>query len=276
MPAFKNLSDKQVRQVVAEVRSFLPALTQEKIPVFSAAAIRGNIQQGQLLFAKHCASCHGDVGKGGKGTGVTFSRPRDLPIIAPALNNEGFLRSASDAMLHATLVKGRQGTPMLPAARLGLKSQDINDLVSYIRSFERDLQGKQQVKANELPYLKVKSNYAFDKTVENIKQAVVATNYRLVHTQYLTQGVVDDNKINKKQMFVYFCNFKQLNDALAIDPRIGLFLPCRLTIIEEGGVVYIYAVNPARLSRLFNNSELDRACDEMTQNYKTIIEEANL
>ncbi len=276
MPAFRNLSDTQIQQIVREVRGFLPGFTNTKMPVFNATSIQGNSKLGHVLFKKHCASCHGDTGKGGTGTGVTFSRPRDLPIIAPALNNAGFLRSASDAMIHATLAKGRQGTPMLPAARLGLKSKDLNDLVSYIRSFERDHQDKQQAKATDLPYIKVKSNYAFDKTLENVKRAVVGTNYRLVHTQYLNQGVVDDNKINKKQVIVYFCNFKQLNDALAIDPRIGLFLPCRLTITEEGGVVNIYAVNPARLSRLFNNSELDRACDEMTKNYKTIIEEANL
>ena len=41
---------------------------------------------------------------GGKGTGVTFSRKRDLPVIAPALNNVGFLASASDNMIKDTIM----------------------------------------------------------------------------------------------------------------------------------------------------------------------------
>ncbi len=36
------------------------------------------------------------------------------------------------------------------------------------------------------------------------------------------------------------------------------------------------SVNPNVLSRLFNNSELNRLCDEMTESYTAIIEEATL
>jgi cytochrome c oxidase cbb3-type subunit 3 len=43
---------------------------------------------------------------------VTFSRRRDLPFIAPTLNNAGFLATASDDMIRHTLRHGREGTPM--------------------------------------------------------------------------------------------------------------------------------------------------------------------
>ena len=77
-------------------------------------------------------------GEGGKGTGVTFSRRRDLPIIAPALNNPGFLAAASDEMIRHTLVYGREGTPMRSFLVQGLSEQDIDDLVSYVRSFSSE------------------------------------------------------------------------------------------------------------------------------------------
>jgi len=38
----------------------------------------------------------------------------------------------------------------------------------------------------------------------------------------------------------------------------------------------VMSINPKRLSHLFNNAELDRACDEMYKLYEEILEEATL
>ncbi len=50
-------------------------------------------------------------------------------MIAPALDNPGFQKSVSDAMLKATLLRGREGTPMPSIEALGLKEKDADDLV---------------------------------------------------------------------------------------------------------------------------------------------------
>jgi cytochrome c oxidase cbb3-type subunit 3 len=60
------------------------------------------------------------------------------------------------------------------------------------------------------------------------------------------------------------------------DPRVGLFLPCRITVVEQNGKVKMMAVNPKRLSKIFNNSELNAMCGEMTRHYLAIMEEAAL
>jgi len=55
-----------------------------------------------------------------------------------------------------------------------------------------------------------------------------------------------------------------------------LFLPCRITVVQQGDSVKLMAINPLRLSKIFNNSELDNACKSMTELYTDIIEEATL
>jgi cytochrome c oxidase cbb3-type subunit 3 len=76
---------------------------------------------------------------------------------------------------------------------------------------------------------------------------------------------------------VDFCNFKFLFDSLQVDPRLGMFLPCRITVVEsEQGEVKVMSVNPRALSRLFNNDELDAACSRMYDLYTQILEEATL
>ena len=131
MPAFTKLSDAQIEAIVSHIRGW----SGKPAPEFSDAPVKGDPQKGKTLYASYCASCHGANGEGGKGTGVTFSRKRDLPIIAPALNNPGFLAAASDAMIQHTLLFGREGTPMRSFLVQGLTETDIDNLVSHVRSF---------------------------------------------------------------------------------------------------------------------------------------------
>ncbi len=271
MPTFEYLSDAQVNALVSYIRSW----SDQPAPRFSLEPIKGNAEVGKKLFAERCEVCHGETGEGGKGTGVTMSRPRDLPIIAPALNNEGFLAAASDELIRHTLRKGRKGTPMVSFLEAGLNDQQIDDIVSYVRSFEQTAERKPVLEA-ESASLIVESPYSFEETVENVRQTITGKNFRLIREQYMDTGYVPEGQENKKQLILYFCNFNFLNSALTIDPRVGIFLPCRITIVEQDGIVQVMAINPMRLSRIFNNVELNEACHEMRDVYTEILEDATL
>lgn len=272
MPAFSNLSNSEVNAIVAHIRSWGPGQ-----PRLSMKKVEGEAAKGKLLFGNYCASCHGARGEGGAGTGVTFSRPRNLPIIAPALNNPGFLNAASDQMIKHTLMKGRQGTPMVSMLKMGLKEQDINDIVSYVRSFEKQERASTSIQLEaESPVLVYESSYDFKTTLENVKKAAIGKNFRIIREQYLNEGMVSAGEENKTQKIIYFCNFNLINDALVIDPRVGLFMPCRITVVEHKGVVKVMSINPKYLSPLFNNSYLNNACTEMYKTYEEILEEATL
>ena len=57
---------------------------------------------------------------------------------------------------------------------------------------------------------------------------------------------------------------------------VGLFLPCRVTVMERDGKVLVTTINPLYLSRMFNNGELDEACEQMHRIYQSLIEDATL
>jgi cytochrome c oxidase cbb3-type subunit 3 len=115
-----------------------------------------------------------------------------------------------------------------------------------------------------------------EETIESIKRAVKGKNFRLIRIQTFDDGYVDKDKQDPKKTIIYFCNFQFLNHALGIDPRVGMFLPCRITVVEQQGKVQVMAINPLRLSKLFNNNELNKACEEMRDLYIEILEEATL
>ncbi len=275
MPAFDILSDAQVSAIVGFVREW----SDKPAPMESDITIKGDAKHGAQLFGKYCSQCHGENGRGGKGTGVTFSRKRDLPIIAPALNNSGFLGAASDVMIRDTITFGREGTPMTSMLVAGLSEEDINDVVSYIRSLEKpaaELEQDLNKNSVEPHTIMVESPYDLEETIENLKQAITDQNFTLIRTDYLEHGLVEEGKENKKQVVLHFCNFGFLFEALSIDPRVGMFLPCRITVVEKDGKVQLSAINPKRLSQLFNNHELDASCDEMYEVYSSLLEDATL
>ncbi len=273
MPAFRALGDAQVDAIVSHIRNW----SGKPAPVFPDTPIKGDVQHGKELFASYCAACHGEMGEGGSGTGVTFSRKREQPIIAPALNNPGFLAAASDEMIRYTLQQGRAGTPMRSFLVQGLSEQDINDLVSAIRSMEdSEFTGERPEVTHEEAVIIVESPYTLDETVENLKESLISQNFKLIRTDYLEHGLVEEGQEDKRQVILHFCNFKFLFEALAIDPRVGIFLPCRVTVVERGDKVQVMTINPLYLSSLFNNDDLDEACKEMYGIYSEIIEDATL
>ncbi|MCL5060646.1 MAG: c-type cytochrome, partial [Candidatus Thermoplasmatota archaeon] len=240
MPSFAHLDKAEIEAIVRHVRGWNkgPAAT------YSTRPVKGDPVHGRQLFGQYCAACHGANGEGSKGTGVTFSRPRDLPIMAPALHNPGFLAAATDAMIKATLMHGRKGTPMTSFLKQGLKEKDIDDIVSYVRSFEKQpLSESAQVLEAESPVIVRDSSYDLKTTVENVKQAVTTNNFFYGRVQMLEYGLIEPARENPKQVIVYFCNISLLNQALAVDPRVGMFLPCRITILErDDGKVQVMSV----------------------------------
>jgi cytochrome c oxidase cbb3-type subunit III len=270
MPAFRQLSDAEVKSIVAHVRSWAttPPLPEPKVG-------KGRIARGEQQFATYCIGCHGANGEGGHGTGVTFSRPRDLPVLAPALNNPGFLAAASDAMIKATIMRGRQDTPMPNFLNWGLSEKDIDDIVAFVRSFEnRPRAESSRILESESPVLMRTSPHSVSTTVERLKAAVASVNMRLIRAVPADEGFVDEKKANQSRMIVDACDFNFVNKALGVDPRVGLFLPCRITVTEHQGKVLVMSINPRRLSAVFNNSELNQLCEQMYRIYNSILDEA--
>lgn len=274
MPAFVDLSDAQVNAVVDYVLGWKHSAD---TPVFSDKRIEGDIERGKQLFANHCAACHGEDGKSeGIGTGVTISRERKFKVVPPALNNPGFLASASDEWIKDTIASGRPGTIMPSGKNLKLSDDDLDAVVSYIRSFQTR-PGNQVSREDEEPTLVFDSPYDFVTTVENLKQAMQGMNFRYFPDRYLEMGLADDSLIDRSQLSMRFCNFERLYDMINTEPRLGVLLPCRVNVLElPDGQVRILAMNMKVVSRLFNNDQLSESAEMMHEAILSIIEEATL
>ena len=86
--------------------------------ILPAEPVIGNADLGKVLYAKHCAACHGIKGEG---------------IQAPALANPMLLATASDAFIRYTITEGRDSTRMI-SFKDSLSKNEINAVTAYIRS----------------------------------------------------------------------------------------------------------------------------------------------
>ncbi|MBI4585933.1 MAG: c-type cytochrome [Planctomycetes bacterium] len=147
-----ELSSDEVNDLVAFLRSWEAdphAGAGKAAAVAHRFVVPWDLERGRQLYASNCAGCHGVGGKGSW---------------APELNNEGFLAAATDGFLQATIARGRKGTAMRPFARGGqglgeLGSDDIDDLVAYIRSWSKaqpspmTIPAERSRKGNEQPFI---------------------------------------------------------------------------------------------------------------------------
>ncbi|RMG34940.1 MAG: DUF302 domain-containing protein [Gammaproteobacteria bacterium] len=273
MPAFEELSDAQVEAIVR----FLRVRTGSKPAEYDPAPLGGDAARGKALYQKHCVACHAEDGLGaGKGTGVSVARKRSFLVMPAAIANPGFQRAASDAMIRQIITHGRPASGMPTFGKI-LSQQEITDVVAYVRELGKRVSPPEPIAPDEKPSHVYESPYDFETTVKNVKQALTGNNFRIFPDRFLEQGLTDEFSVNRRQVGIRFCNFNELYGMLNIEPRLGVVLPCRITILERpGGKVLLVVPNLRVESRWFNNDQLVRLWDHMEETFSEIIDEVTL
>ena len=97
-----------------------------------------------------------------------------------------------------------------------------------------------------------------------------------IRQQNIDNRLTDAASENGQVIIVYFCNFGMLNRALNLDNRVGVFLPCKVTLIQKPGYVEMVTINPKLISKQLNDKRLNEICDELTGDYNRILEDATI
>ncbi len=124
MAEYNYLGAKTLGDIVAYLRSEFKGT----IAGTDRKRIQGSEFNGQKLYARVCAQCHGDDGSG---------------YVGPAIASEGFLANATDRFIWETAAYGRSGSPMKGNLRgqngtADLSKQELNDIVAFIRTYEEN------------------------------------------------------------------------------------------------------------------------------------------
>jgi cytochrome c oxidase cbb3-type subunit 3 len=120
------------------------------------------------------------------------------------------------------------------------------------------------------------SPYSYKETIDKVKRVIIKNGFSVIREELLGEGIVDPDAGERAQHVVYFASMMMISDGLAHDPRMGLFLPGKIIIVEKDGVVKVLAHNPEQYSALFNNMALSNFSEILRSDYLAILQEATL
>jgi mono/diheme cytochrome c family protein len=99
------------------------------IALASAPAAAGDAQRGEPMYQRYCTGCHGADGRGG---GKNF-----MPHVG-ALTRKGYTDRLEDSYLESIVADGGEAfgkSAYMPSFKTTLSSQDIADVIAYVRTF---------------------------------------------------------------------------------------------------------------------------------------------
>ena len=149
MPAWRHLTDAQIAELVAAVKSFSPdfqnpekapkPITIPKAPAFS----QESAEKGKEVYARiGCPACHGDVGRGDGPSAPALTDDWGHSIRPADLTKRWTYRGGPTREdIYRTFTTGMNGTPM-PSFAESLTDEERWQLVDYIASLDpRDAPG---------------------------------------------------------------------------------------------------------------------------------------
>jgi cytochrome c oxidase cbb3-type subunit 3 len=134
----------------------------------------------------------------------------------------------------------------------------------------------EELKIYDSPLITVKTNKTMAQVLKDLNQAIVSNNYDFIRQQTIDSRLKTVSTENKHVILVYFCNFSMLNRALRMNSHIGVFVPCKITLIQKKDHIEMVAINPRFLTRQFNNDKLSKLCNRLAKDYHKILEEATI
>lgn len=125
-------------------------------------------------------------------------------------------------------------------------------------------------------YYQVESNKSFEQAAVDLDAAVKNHNFGVLHihdlgTTLRSKGI--DFKENCKVFEV--CNPVKAAQVLAIDMRLNMALPCRISVFTENNKTYIGMIEPAKVLALLSSDDtLTQLANEVEQETIQMIDEA--
>jgi len=122
----------------------------------------------------------------------------------------------------------------------------------------------------------LESNKPFEIAAQDLESAVKAHGFGILHIHDLGTTLRDKGFDFEPSCQVFeICNPAQAENVMAIDMRLNMALPCRISVYTEAGKVKIGYIKPAEmLSGLSKDPSLNQIAYEVEAAMKDIISDA--
>lgn len=108
-------------------------------------------------------------------------------------------------------------------------------------------------------YFTKSTNYSFDEAVKITVEALKEEGFGIV-SEIDVQNTLKEklNRDFKRYLILGACNPSLAHEALLVEDKMGIMMPCNVTVIEQpDGIVEVSALNPMILADVVKNDRLE-------------------
>ncbi|GBF10963.1 DUF302 domain-containing protein [Tepidibacillus sp. HK-1] len=121
----------------------------------------------------------------------------------------------------------------------------------------------------------VPSNKGFEQTIEAIDAELKKIAFKIVaridiHNNILNKGY----DFKKKVSVLEVCNAGEAYEILSLGNEVSIFLPCKITVTEEDGIVNIRMPRPTFLLNQYEKEEWNKTADHVESLMINVMDEA--
>ena len=122
----------------------------------------------------------------------------------------------------------------------------------------------------------VESDKSFYEACFDLEEVILRLGFSLLHGYELAAALGDKDSAFDEEAKVYAIDSQRLTERLlAIDVRLSLALPCRITVYTEDGVTRIGMIRPSiQFSALSPDAGLVRLARELEEKMIQVVDEA--
>ncbi|MDP3679002.1 MAG: DUF302 domain-containing protein [Methylotenera sp.] len=125
-------------------------------------------------------------------------------------------------------------------------------------------------------YYIIETNKSFTQAVTDLESAVIRNGFGLLHVHDLATTLRTKGFTFNEECKVFeICNPAQAAKVLAIDMRLNMALPCRISVFTEHGKTKIGLIKPVQmLSALSQDATLAQVAKEVEEKTIKMVDEA--
>ncbi|OGV76950.1 MAG: hypothetical protein A3I83_03255 [Methylotenera sp. RIFCSPLOWO2_02_FULL_45_14] len=125
-------------------------------------------------------------------------------------------------------------------------------------------------------YYIIETNKSFTQAVTDLESAVIRNGFGLLHVHDLATTLRTKGFAFNDECKVFeICNPAQAAKVLAIDMRLNMALPCRISVFTENGKTKIGLIKPVQmLSALSQDATLAQVAKEVEEKTIKMVDEA--
>lgn len=125
-------------------------------------------------------------------------------------------------------------------------------------------------------YYTVETEKSFDQAVSDLQQTVADNKFGVLHIHDIANTLRSKGMDFDKECKVFeVCNPGHAVNVLAVDMRLNMALPCRISVYTENGTTKIGFIKPAPMLEALSDDEMLHAiAEEVEQTMIKIVDEA--